>query len=226
MFKHQVPQSIGPAALLLAVVAAAGFAWFHSANPSAPAEESRLPEPTEAPVRSPSAELPPNHPPIGGQGSPLGSRPATSDEAPSVRWKAPSAWESTANPNAMRIATYRVPPAPGESEGGEAIVARAGGTPEANIARWIGQFDDRTPDKRTETVVGGFKVHLVEVSGTYSSGGMMPGTAALSHTGWSLVGAVVDAPGSPYFFKLTGPTATVSRARKAFDAWIASITPS
>ena len=71
----------------------------------------------------------------------------------------------------------------------------------------------------------GLKVHLVQVNGTYMSGGMMPGTAASPRAGWSLLGAVIEAPGTPYFFKLTGPKATVARARAAFDSWVASIAP-
>jgi hypothetical protein len=126
----------------------------------------------------------------------------------------------------MRIATYRVPKAPEDAEGGEATVSRVGGTPEANIARWIGQFQSHGPEKRTESVVRGLQVHVVEVEGTFLSGSMMAGSAGTPKPGWMLLGAVIEAAGTPYFFKVTGPKATISAARTSFDAWIASITPS
>jgi hypothetical protein len=208
--------------LLAAVIAAGSVALFQSTRSAPVAEHAKEPPPPEptATAHSTAADLPPGHPPMNS----AAPGPAPSDEPSAIHWKAPESWQTAPNPNAMRIATYRVPAAPGDSEGAEATVARAGGTPEANIARWIGQFSDAGRDKRTETVVRGLKVHVVEVSGTYLSGGMMGG-AASPHPDWTLVGAVIDAPGSPYFFKLTGPKATVARSRASFDAWTASVTP-
>jgi hypothetical protein len=133
-------------------------------------------------------------------------------------WTVPTGWQTSPNPNAMRIATYR--PSPDT----ELSVARAGGSTEANIHRWIGQFDDAGKDVRTEKTVRGLSVHIVEVSGTYLGSGM-PGAAADSRAGWTLVGAVVDTPGSRYFFKLLGPGDQVGAVRPSFDALLASIAP-
>jgi hypothetical protein len=99
------------------------------------------------------------------------------------------------------------------------------GTTDANIERWLNQFDDRGKDTRAKKDVRGLKVTLVEVSGTYLGGGMM-NSPSIPHPGWALLGAVVEAPGTPYFVKVTGPAATVRSARAAFDALIDSLTPS
>jgi hypothetical protein len=43
--------------------------------------------------------------------------------------------------------------------------------------------------------------------------------------GSRLLGAVVEGPGGPWFFKITGPAATVTAAAPAFDAMLRSVRP-
>lgn len=106
-------------------------------------------------------------------------------------------------------------------------VVRAGGTTDANIKRWVGQFADAREEKRTERKVRGLKVTTVEIVGTFTGGGPMSMSADPGrHPGWALLGAIVETEGSPYFFKLLGPAATVSAARPEFQALIDSIVPS
>jgi hypothetical protein len=123
----------------------------------------------------------------------------------------------------MRIATYRVPGA-GDDQSAEMSVARAGGTIDANIQRWIDQFDQAGQDTRTEKTIRGLNVTIVEVAGTYLGGGM-PGAPSSAHPGWALLAAIVQTPGSPYFFKLIGPAATLRAARSRFNSLIDSIVP-
>lgn len=202
------------------VLGSAAIALVHADAPAA--EVSTALPAVAAANNSPQPALPPNHPPISPSmsrhGAP-GANVATADEAPAVTWTVPSGWQTSPNPNAVRIATYH------PSATTEVSVSRAGGTTEANIQRWIGQFDDAGKDTRTEKTVRGMKVDIVEVKGTYLGSGMMAGPAAETHAGWSLVGAVVETPGSHYFFKLLGPADEVLAARASFDALVASITP-
>ncbi len=182
------------------------------------------------PLDESQTTLPPNHPPIGdspGQ-APLGAQtsaalPANHDSA-AITWKMPATWESAPNPSAMRIATYRVTGKAG-TDPAEVSVMRAGGTTEANLERWRGQFDDRVDEKRTVKKVRGLTVTIIEVGGTFVGGGMMPGASDAPRQGWALVGAIVETPDSPYFFKMTGNAKTVTAARAAFEALIESITP-
>ena len=224
---------LSPVALRAAVLVAGGYALFRSDSP-APKAEAPFPPATEPapaiepdPHASPGA-LPPNHPPVSGSTSGA-SAPAASADRPAITWKAPITWSTATNPSTMRIATYKVPHAAGDAEDAEVSVIRAGGTTDANIARWVGQFEDAGKDTRTTKTVRGIKITVVEVSGTYAGGGPMMGaatTAPSGHPKWSLLGAVVETPDMPYFFKMTGPTATVRSARPAFDALLESITPS
>jgi hypothetical protein len=171
------------------------------------------------------SELPAGHPPVGAGISARGTAPPRANEAPSITWRTPATWSALANPTAMRLATYRVPRAAGDSEDAEVSVTRAGGTTDANIERWLNQFDDRGKDTRAKKNVRGLEVTVVEVSGTYLGSGMMNGPST-PHPGWALLGAVVEAPGTPYFVKVTGPAATVRSSRAAFDALLDSLTPS
>jgi hypothetical protein len=126
----------------------------------------------------------------------------------------------------MRLATYRVPHAAGDEEDAELSVTRAGGTAEANIGRWIGQFDGSATSARGERTVHGFHVTVVSVKGTFLGGGMMQGAPPSPRASWALLGAIVEVSGSSYFFKLVGPASTLSAARAPFDEMIDGLTPS
>lgn len=138
-----------------------------------------------------------------------------------VAWTAPAAWQTAPNPSAMRKATYKIPKAAGDTEDAELSVMSAMGGADANIKRWAGQFGDAQPKTETRTV-NGLKVTVTEIHGTYASGGMMGGPATPKPKSM-LLGAIVEAGQQEYFFKLTGPEATVTAARKDFDALVASV---
>jgi hypothetical protein len=163
--------------------------------------------------------LPPNHPSIGGGVSPQGPLPPDNSDPPAIVWKMPDAWQQTPNPNAMRLATYRVP------GGLEVSVSRAGGSTEANIQRWIAQFEDLDRDTRAEKIVHGLQVVTVDIAGTYVGGGMTMGGPAEPKHDWAMMGAIVESGGPPYFFKMTGPAGAVVAAHSAFDRFLESVAP-
>lgn len=130
----------------------------------------------------------------------------------------------------MRNATFVVPRAAGDSEDGELVVTYfgpgQGGSIDANIERWLGQFSDRTPveGRRADRTVNGLLQHTLEIDeGTFSSG--MPGGPLTAKKGYGLLGAIVVAPTGSYFFKLTGPKATVKAAREKFYQLLDSVKP-
>ena len=65
----------------------------------------------------------------------------------------------------------------------------------------------------------GIQFHHVDVSGAYD-GGMSGGGGE----DWRLVGTIVECEGGPYFFKLTGPAASIAAAKSDYDALLASLT--
>jgi len=125
----------------------------------------------------------------------------------------------------MRAATYIVPAAKGDSEGAEcAVFVNLGGGVQANITRWIGQFEttDGAPKQKSETI-NGLQVTTVDVSGTFKGGGPMMGQSSGPKAGYRLLGAIVEGPEGDVFFKLTGPAKTVAAAQDEFQAMLKSL---
>ena len=122
-----------------------------------------------------------------------------------------------------------VPRASGDAEDAELGVfyfgPGQGGGIEANVDRWVKQFTDIKPDqvKREDRTANGLLTHIVQVeSGTFNANVMSKGPEKLK-TNYALLGAIVEAPSGAYFFKLTGPKATVAKAKKSFYTLLDSV---
>lgn len=161
-------------------------------------------------------------PPAITQGAPQGDGSSVAG----IAWTIPSGWNMHP-PRQMRVATYMIPAASGDAEGGECAVfyfgSDEGGAVQPNIDRWVGQFEN--PDKPVQATreVDGMKVTTVTVNGTYLAPGgpMMQSTG--TKEGFRLLGAIVEGPEGSVFFKFTGPVKTVQAAQKDFDAMVASV---
>ncbi len=125
----------------------------------------------------------------------------------------------------MRAATYVIPAAAGDSEGAEcAVFKNIGGGVQANIDRWVGQFEKTGgPSKQDKATINGFQVTTVDLSGTFKGGGPMMGQSSGPKPGYRLLGAIVEAPSGEIFFKLTGPAKTVAAAQSDFQAMLKSL---
>lgn len=149
-----------------------------------------------------------------------------------IKWTAPASWKSEAD-RPMRLATYTIAAATGDPEGGECIVSYfgqgQGGSTEANLDRWSGQFlqADGKPSKNAKIekkTVHGLKVSTIDVAGTYTGMGG-PRAQGAPKAGYRLLGAVVEGPQGTVFFKFTGPAKTVAQNQSQFDKLIASLNP-
>jgi hypothetical protein len=141
-----------------------------------------------------------------------------------VKWTMPSRWKA-GPPKQMRAATYMIPAAPGDSEEAEcAVFMNIGGGVQANIDRWVGQFEktDGPPTQKLETI-NGLPVTTVEVSGTFKGGGQMMGQSSGPKASYRLLGAIAQAAEGEVFFKLTGPAKTVAAAQSEFQAMLKSL---
>jgi len=144
-----------------------------------------------------------------------------------VEWDDPPEWKRYKPRSAARAANYEVPLAPGDTGKAELTVfyfgAGRGGTVESNIERWVAQFSDVKEGDvvRTSQDVGGLKQYLVEIKeGSFAADMMMMGPHAGANIkpspGQSLLGAVVETPVGPHFFKLTGPKKSILAAKPIF----------
>jgi hypothetical protein len=146
-----------------------------------------------------------------------------------IEWKLPAGWTTGAE-KPMRIATYVVPAAAGDAEGGECYVSffgsGQGGVVDANIERWVSQFENPDAPAKSTRQVNGMSVTLVQLAGTFlGSGGMGMGSPhPTPKENYRLVAAIVEAPSGMVFFKLTGPAKTVTAAEGDFNAMIGSLT--
>jgi len=130
----------------------------------------------------------------------------------------------------MRAAQYLIP-----GPAGDVTLAvfyfgvGQGGSIDDNLQRWWGQFEqpDGRPSaavaQRTERTVGTLPVTVTTLVGRSRGGGGMMGAAAEPpRDDQMLLGAIVTTPRGPWFFKMTGPRATVEAARPAFNALLDS----
>jgi len=227
--------------LISAVVGAAAFAAGRSTSDANVAATTTIERATTEPPQLPSTEraadglppghpaptgeLPPGHPsvPSGDPGEPSPhEHDRTLETERELSWTAPPRWKSVPNASSMRLATYQIPRVPTDTQDPELAVMQAGGSVDANVERWVGQFGDegKRSVERTRKTVAGLAVTMVSIKGTYS-GGM--GADARPSPGWALLGAIVETPGMPHFFKLTGPAKSVAGARAELDGLVASL---
>jgi hypothetical protein len=157
---------------------------------------------------------------------------AARTEAAGLRFSVPPDWARVPAPSDMRAAQFRVPHSGNDAEDGELVLfffgKGQGGSAEQNVERWTGQFTqpDGKPSKDAAVVtirtVNGLKQTSVDVSGTYKPA-PMGGAGGAEKPAWRLLAAVVEGDGGPWFWRLTGPDATVAAAKPRFDALLASL---
>ena len=199
--------------LLVAVAFLAGVLWMRQ---------------TSQPSSSGSMPAPASPDDAGGGGSAQVMPPAESSDDPGLAWTLPKRWK-TAGDRPMRYATYIIPAAAGDRDDAECAVfyfgPNQGGTVDANISRWIDQFEGIDSPQRSVRQSAGVQVSVVKVNGTFlaPSGPKMESRG--KKPGYSLLGAIAEGPHGMVFFKLTGPNKTVHAAEPEFDRLLASFKP-
>lgn len=164
--------------------------------------------------------------------SPRSSAPSAQPVAGEVRYKVPEGWTVEKPISDMRVAQYRLPKAAGDGEDALLVLyyfgQGQGGSPQANIDRWINQMkqpDGGSSKEKAKTgtlTVNGLQVDTVDVLGNYS-GGMSPDSAPVdSKAIYRLRAAIVDTPKGSYFVKLTGPEKTVAHWDQAYNDYLNS----
>ena len=141
----------------------------------------------------------------------------------------PPGWLVETPSSSMRTAEYRLPSVTGD---GSLAVLRfgpgRGGGREANIERWLGQFqqpdgrDSRDVARLWTEEIDGISVHLVDISGTFSVGAMSGGSDE-PQANYSMLGAILEAPNGLFVFKLTGPEGSIGEWRDSFSLYIQSV---
>lgn len=142
--------------------------------------------------------------------------------------RVPASWATEAPSGSMRKAQYAIPGSGGE---GTAVLyffgTGQGGSTQDNIDRWIEQFED--PDGgnlKDQARVGTVSNHGLTSTHVYVEGTMKPAPmmgVPESQAGWAMLGGVVEGPGGPWFWKATGPEATIAEARPTFEYMLSEL---
>jgi hypothetical protein len=143
--------------------------------------------------------------------------------------KMPAGWKSVTPSSSMRKAQYVLPKVAGDAEDAELIVfnfgAGQGGGVEENLKRWQDQFEGAGKPKIARKKIAGINVTTMDISGTYKQQAMGPfaGGEVTKKPNFRMLAAIVEAPDSSYFFKLTGPAKTVAKWEKSFHEFVGSV---
>ena len=112
-----------------------------------------------------------------------------------LTFKTAAPWKVVPTTSPMRAGTAQIT-VEGSDKPLEAVFyyfgAGQGGDVEANIARWLGQFEGTPVSKREELTAGGKKIALVIADGTYLDGPPFGGTKTPRPV-YTLLGAIVPA---------------------------------
>ncbi|HSS20635.1 MAG TPA: hypothetical protein VLL54_11220 [Pyrinomonadaceae bacterium] len=149
-----------------------------------------------------------------------------------VHFKVPPGWVVEKPTSDMRLAQYKLPQAEGDTEDALLVVyyfgPGQGGTPQANIDRWVGQVkqpdgsESKDKAKTGAMTVNGLQVTTVDVRGTYSGGMSQDSAPKNSASMYRLRGAIVETPKGSYFIKLTGPEKTVNHWDQTYNDYLNS----
>lgn len=144
--------------------------------------------------------------------------------------RAPEGWRRVQPKSGIVETEFSVPAgnAAGDAAAGQQgrmTVMGAGGTVQANIDRWYGQFcqpdgsatRDRATTKKLQ--VAGCAVTFVDIPGTYRDmpGGPFAGGQAVERPGYRMLAAIVEVPDrGNHFLKFYGPADTVAKHAEGF----------
>ncbi len=144
-----------------------------------------------------------------------------------ITFKPGDGWTSKPPKNSMRAGEYQITP-DGAAGPLTAVFyyfgAGQGGSVEANVSRWIGQFEGKPETETKEHKFDGDKtVTIVSAKGTYleSMGGPFSGPKT-PRPGYRLLGAIVPGNDAYIYVKLTGPANDVDAIAEKFTAFATS----
>ncbi|MFK7766081.1 MAG: hypothetical protein AB8B55_02480 [Mariniblastus sp.] len=147
-----------------------------------------------------------------------------------VKFSATGTWKSVKPKIGMIAAEMQIPKVGEDENNGRLTVMAAGGSVEANITRWRGQFaqpdgSDTADKTKTEKMeIAGQTVHMVDISGTFMDSPGGPRGAKIERANYRMMAAIVEtADYGKLFIKLYGPKATIDKNADHFKAMIKSM---
>ncbi len=148
-----------------------------------------------------------------------------------VVYQAPDSWLAEPANSPLRKAQFRIPGKKGDGEMGVFYFPGAGGSVEANLNRWFGQFkqtdgsDSKAKAKSSSQNINGLTITTVYLTGIYLKPRVpsMMGGPVDETPGYAMQAAIVETPAGPWFFKAVGPQTTIDENQDAFQKLVSSI---
>ena len=147
--------------------------------------------------------------------------------------EAPAGWKRVQPKSGIVETEFSVPSA-GDLPPGRMTVMGAGGSVQANVERWYGQFaqpdGSATKDKATTKTIkiAGSTVTMVDVAGTYKDmpGGPFAGGKTIERPDYRMLAAIIEtAESGSFFLKFYGPAATVAKEADGFRKMVEGLVP-
>ena len=130
-------------------------------------------------------------------------------------FQVPQSWKAEQPSSRMRKAQFK-------AKKTEIVVfyfgAGSGGSADANVSRWLGQFKepkDELSSKIEKKKIKSNTITTVSAKGTYMSGSPFGEKTPMPN--YAMRGAIIECKGGPIFIKMTGPIDEVTRLSADFD---------
>ena len=136
---------------------------------------------------------------------------------------APESWVRQPPRSQFVTAEFTLPRAEGDENDGRLTVSVAGGSIDANLERWRGQFEgELTRDVAEDLEVAGLTVKLLDCAGTFNDqpGPFAPG---VQREGYRMIGAVIPTEGQLTFVKAYGPEKTIEKYEESIRTFLQSL---
>jgi hypothetical protein len=131
-------------------------------------------------------------------------------ELDTITLTAPAGWRRTPPSSSFVMAEFALPRAEGDDADGRLTVSSAGGSLEANMDRWKGQFNPLAKQAPPEEVdVNGLKATIVDFSGDFNDQ-RGPFAPAVQRPDYRMIAAIIPVNGQLHFIKATGPQKTIA----------------
>ena len=187
------------------------------------------PTPTTAPSASRTPPRTPDKP------APGMSIPPPGAPAQELKYDVPADWVSVKPDTPIRKAQWSLPRAEGDAEDGVVIKfyfgGGQGGGVTGNINRWKNMFstEDGKPlpadaVKQESFEANGLNVTLVDLSGRYTESSMGPNAPpATPKSNHRMMAAMIETPDGSWFFRCTGPAATMAKYESGIRGFLKSV---
>lgn len=142
-----------------------------------------------------------------------------------MRLMAPESWVRKPASSDFVMTEFALPKAEGDAQDGRLTVSTAGGSVEANIERWKGQFAPEPTASSQETLqVGDVEITFVDLAGTFKDQ-RGPFAPATQYEGYRMLAAIVPLAGQQYFIKAYGPEKTMAAYVSQFKEFLNTLAP-